>query len=149
MKKNAALVAAFLCVLAFIMPWSAVVSDPFYIHTWSIFASTVLVIACHILSRSLWSFCVQATEVACIVYQAQVIFVWNNTADPFYIYHNQFMISAFIFELICISTSINKFAAVLDGITYAFRRTFLSFVRLYPVERRHINLPYDKERRQC
>jgi hypothetical protein len=149
MKRNAALVVAFLCLLTFIMPWGAFVSDPFYIHTWAIFSSTLLVIACHLLSRSLWSFCVQTIEVACIVYQTQVIFGWDNQADPFYIYHDQFMLCALIFELLCISTSINKFAAVMDGITGYIGRTFLSFVRLYPAERRHINLPYDKERRQC
>jgi len=149
MKRNAALVVAFLCVVTFIMPWGEFVSDPSYIHTWAIFSSTMLVIACHLLSRSIWSFCVQTIEVACIVYQAQVIFGWDNQADPFHIYHDEFMLSAFIFELLCISTSINKIAAVMDGITSYIGRTFLSFVRLYPVERRHINLPYDKERRQC
>lgn len=149
MKKNAALVVAFLCSLAFFMPWGAFVSDPLYIHTYSILGSTLLVIACNRLSSANWSTLVQIAECVCIIYQAQVVMNWDNPADDFYRYHDEFMLSAFIFELICISTSIKKFAAVMDGITSYLGRTFLSVVRLYPVERRHLNLHYDKERRQC
>ena len=149
MKINAALVAAFLCVLAFIMPWSAVVSDPFYIHTYSILGSTLLVIACNRLSSATWSTLVQIAECVCIIYQAQVVMNWDNPTDGFYYYHDEFMLSAFIFELLCISTSINKIAAVMDGITSTIGRTFLSFMRLYPSERGGINLRNDKEHHQC
>jgi len=145
MKRNAALVVAFLCALTFVMPWAAFVSDPFYVHTWSIFASSLLVASCFILSRSLWSVGVQTVEVACIIYQAQIVFNWDNPSDLYYIYHDEFMLSAFILELLLISTSITKIAAVLDGITDAFRRIFIFTVRLYPSERRGFNLSDNKE----
>jgi len=149
MRRNAALIVAFLCALTFVMPWAEFVSDPFYVHTWSIFASSILVACCFILSRSLWSVGVQTVEVACIIYQAQIVFNWDNPADLYYIHHDQFMLAAFILELLLISTSIKKISAVLDGITSAFGRTFLSFVRLYPSERAGINLSNDKEHGQC
>lgn len=149
MKKNAALVVAFLCLLTFIMPWGAVVSDPFYIHTYSIFASTLLVMACNRLSRESWSTLVQISECTCIIYQAQVVMNWDSPTDGFYRYHDEFMMSVFIFELFCISTSIKKIAAVMDGITSTLGRTFLSVVRLYPSERGGINLRNDKEHHQC
>lgn len=132
MKRNAALVVAFLCSLSFVMPWGAFVSDPFYVHTWAILSSTLLVIACNRLSNAAWSTLVQITECVCIIYQSQVVMNWDNPADGFYYYHDQFMLFAFFFELLCISTSINKFAAVMDGIASTLRRTFLSFMRLYP-----------------
>jgi len=149
MKRNAALVVAFLCLLTFVMPWGAFVSDPFYIHTYSILGSTLLVIACNRLSSATWSTLVQIAECVCIIYQAQVVMNWDNPADDFYYFHDEFMLSAFIFELICLSTSINKMAAVMDGITSTIGRLLLSFVRLYPVERGGINLRNDKEHHQC
>ena len=149
MKRNAALVVAFLCLLAFIMPWGAFVSDPFYIHTYSIFASSLLVMACNRLSSASWSTLVQIAECTCIIYQAQVVMNWDSPIDGFYYYHDEFMMSVFIFELFCISTSIKKIAAVMDGITSTFGRTFLSFMRLYPSERSGINLRNDKEHHQC
>jgi len=145
MRRNAALVVAFLCALTFVMPWAEFVSDPFYVHTWSIFASSLLVACCFMLSRSLWSVGVQTVEVACIIYQAQIVFNWDNPADLYYIHHDQFMLCAFILELLLISTSLTKIAAVLDGISDALRRTFLFTVRLYPSERGGIHLPHDKE----
>ena len=69
--------------------------------------------------------------------------------DGFYCYHDEFMMSVFIFELFCISTSIKKIAAVMDGITSTLGRTFLSIVRLYPSERGGINVSNDKEHHQC
>ncbi len=125
MKRNAALVVAFLCAFAFVMPWGAVVSDPFYIHTYSILASSLLVIACYTVSRAGWAI------------------------DGYYHYHDEFMICAFILELLFISASIKKVAAVWDGITSFIRRSFISLVRLYPSERGGINLSNDKEHHQC
>lgn len=149
MKKNAALVVAFLCALTFVMPWGAFVSDPFYIHTYSILGSTILVISCNRLSSATWSTLVQIAECVCIIYQSQVVMNWDNPTDVFYRYHDEFMLSAFIFELLCISTSINKIAAVIDGISSTIGRTFLSFMRLYPSEHNGINMRNDKERHQC
>jgi len=149
MKRNAALVVAFLCLLAFIMPWGAVVSDPFYIHTYSILASTLLVIACNRLSSATWSTLVQISECVCIIYQSQVVMNWDSPTDGFYYYHDEFMLSVFIIELLFISTSLKKIAAVMDGITGTIGRILLSFVRLYPSERGGINLRNDKEHHQC
>jgi len=149
MKRNAALVVAFLCLLAFIMPWGAFISDPFYIHTWSILASTLLVIACNRLSSAAWSTLVQIAECVCIIYQAQVVMNWDSPTDGFYCYHDEFMLSVFIIELLFISTSLKKIAAVMDGITGTIGRILLSFVRLYPSERGGINLRNDKEHHQC
>jgi len=149
MKTNAALVVAFLCLLAFIMPWGAVVSDPFYIHTYSILSSSLLVIACYAVSRAGWAVAVQIIECLCIIYQSNVVMNWDNPVDGYYLYHDEFMMCAFILELLFISTSIKKIAAVMDGITHSIGRTFLSFVRLYPSERGGINLPNDKEHHQC
>lgn len=149
MKINAALVVAFLCLAAFIMPWGAFVSDPFYVHTYSILASSLLVIACYTVSRAGWAVAVQIIECLCIIYQSNVILNWDNPVDGYYHYHDEFMMCAFLLELLFISTSITKVAVVMDGITGIFRRSFLSFMRLYPSERSGINLSNDKEHRQC
>ena len=149
MKRNAALVVAFLCLLAFIMPWGAVVSDPFYVHTYSILASSLLVIACYSVSRAGWAVAVQIIECLCIIYQSNVILNWDNPVDGYYHYHDEFMMAAFIFELLFISTSIKKIAAVMDGISGTLGRTFLSIVRLYPSERSGVSLSNDKEHHQC
>jgi len=149
MKRNAALVVAFLCALTFVMPWGAVVSDPFYIHTYSILASSLLVIACYTVSRAGWAIAVQIIECLCIIYQSNVILNWDNPVDGYYHYHDEFMMCAFILELLFISTSIKKVAAVWDGITGFIRNSFLSLVRLYPSERGGINLSNDKEHHKC
>ena len=39
---------------------------------------------------------------------------WDSPTDGFYCYHDEFMMSVFIFELFCISTSIKKIAAVME-----------------------------------
>ena len=149
MKRNAALVVAFLCLVAFIMPWGWFVSDPFYVHTYSILASTMLVIACNRLSGATWSILVQVAECTCIIYQSQLVMNWDNPVDGFYYYHDEFMLSVFILELLFISSTINKIVSANGGIASYLRRAFLSFVYIYPGECSGIGLHYDSGRAQC
>jgi uncharacterized membrane protein YozB (DUF420 family) len=149
MKKNAALVVAFLCAFCFIMPWGAFVSDPFYIHVVSIFASFFIVSSCYFISRAWWAVAVQFVEIACVIYQAQVWINWDNPVDQYYIYHDQFMLCAFILELLFVFASTNKFMVAWDGITGIVRHLFFSIVRVYPLERRGFDIHHDTEHRQC
>jgi len=149
MKRNAALVVAFLCLLAFVMPWGAFVSDPFYIHTWSIFASTLIVITCNRLSAAVWSSLIQISECICIIYQANVIFNWDNQYDAYYIYHDAFMLGVLILELLFIAVSIRKISAAIDEVTGHIRRAFLSFVCIYPIEYCHFSIHDHSGCAQC
>jgi len=133
-QSKGALVALFLCAIFFVMPWATVVSDPFYVHVVSILASLSLVIACYFLSSKIWSVAIQVIECGCIIYQAEVISNWDNPADKYYINHDEFMLLAFILELIFILASFNKIKAGVHGIANTLRRAFLSLVYLYPSE---------------
>lgn len=135
MKKNAALVAAFLCVLFYAMPWHLLVSDPFYVHVASIAASTALVIVCALLSRAMWSTVIQCVESACVTWQATIVMNWNNPHDIFYILHDDFMLLAFGIELLFLSTQTPIYRTLSDGISNAVRRAFLALVRVYPAQR--------------
>lgn len=148
-QNKAALIAAFLCSLFFIMPWAAVVSDPFYVHTVSIGASLLLVIVCYFLSSRMWAMAVQVIECACIFYQAEVIKHWDNSVDVWYTNHDEFMLCAFILELIFIIGSLDKITVALHGITDTFRRAFLAIVSLYPVQHFGFDVLNDKENHWC
>lgn len=148
-QNKAALIAAFLCSLFFIMPWAAVVSDPFYVHTVSIGASLLLVIVCYFLSARMWSVAIQVIECLCIIYQAEVVTNWDNPVDKFYIFHDEFMLCAFILELIFIIGSLDKITAVIHGIADTFRRAFLAIVSLYPVQHFGLDVSDYKENHWC
>lgn len=144
MKKNAALVAAFLCVFFYVMPWHLLVPDPFYVHVASIAASTALVIVCAILSRAMWSTVIQCVESACVVWQANIVMNWNNQQDVFYILHDDFMLLAFGIELVFLATQTPIYRTLKDAISNTIRRSFLALVRVYPSERGLHNSPYAK-----
>jgi len=135
MKRNAALVAAFLCVLAFVMPWGYLVSDPFYVHVASIAASTFIVIACALLSRATWSVAIQIIESICVIWQSKIVLNWDNQQDFFYIVHDQFMLLAFGIELLFLATQTPIYRKTKDAVSNFFRCAFLALVRLYPIER--------------
>jgi hypothetical protein len=135
MKKNAALVAAFLCVLFYIMPWHLLAPDPFYVHVASIAASTALVIVCALLSRAMWSAVIQCVESACVIWQAQIIMNWDNQQDIFYLLHDDFMLLAFGIELFFLATQTPIYRTIRDALSNALRRTFLALVRVYPAQR--------------
>lgn len=135
MKKNAALVAAFLCVIFYFMPWHLIVSDPFYVHGISIAASTVIVIVCAFLSRAMWSTVIQCVESICVVWQAQIIVNWDNQQDIFYILHDDFMLLAFGIELLFLATQTPIYRTLRDALSNTLRRAFLAIVRVYPAQR--------------
>jgi len=135
MKKNAALVAAFLCVLFYAMPWHLLVPDPFYVHVASIAASTALVIVCALLSRAMWSAVIQCVESACVIWQAQIIVNWDNQQDIFYILHDDFMLLAFGIELLFLATQTPIYRTLRDAISNIVGRAFLALVRVYPAQR--------------
>lgn len=135
MKKNAALVVAFLCVFFYFMPWGVVVPDTFYVHVVSIAASTALVIVCALLSRAMWSTVIQCVESACVVWQAQIIMNWDNQQDIFYILHDDFMLLAFGIELLFLATQTPIYRTLRDAISNTLRRAFLALVRVYPAQR--------------
>jgi len=132
MKKNAALVAAFLCVFFFFMPWDSVVSDPFYIHAASISASTFIVIVCAFISRATWSLVIQIIESICVIWQSKIILNWDNKQDVFYIFHDDFMLLAFGIELLFLATQTPIYRTLKDAISNTIRRAFLALVRVYP-----------------
>ena len=148
-QNRSALLALFLCSLLFVMPWAAVVSDPFYVHTVSIGASLLLVIVCYFLSSRMWSTAVQVIECACIIYQAEVVTNWDNPVDIFYTYHDQFMLIAFILELAFILCSLDKIMAAIHGIRDTIRRSFLAIVSLYPIQHFGLDVLDDKENHWC
>lgn len=136
MKKNAALVTAFLCVLFYVMPWHWVASDPFYVHVLSLAASTVLVVACALLNRTAaWSIAIQIIESICVVWQAQIIVNWDNQQDIFYLLHDDFMLLAFGIELLFLATQTPIYRTLRDALSNTLRRAFLVVVRVYPAQR--------------
>lgn len=135
MKKNAAVIAAFLCFLFYAMPWHLLVPDPFYVHVASIAASTALVIVCSLLSRALWSTVIQCVESACVTWQATIVMNWNNQHDIFYLLHDDFMLLAFGIELLFLSTQTPIYRTLSDALSNTLRRAFLALVRVYPDQR--------------
>lgn len=135
MRKNAAVIAAFLCVLFYAMPWHLLVPDPFYVHVVSIAASTAIVIACALLSRAMWSTVIQCVESACVTWQATIVMNWNNPHDIFYILHDEFMLLAFGIELLFLATQTPIYRTLRDALSNTIRRAFLAIVRLYPDQR--------------
>jgi len=135
MKRNAALVVAFLCVFFYFMPWDLVVPDPFYVHVVSIAASTALVIVCALLSRAVWSTVIQCVESVCVMWQAQIIVNWDNQQDIFYILHDDFMLLAFGIELLFLATQTPIYRTLRDAVSNTIRRAFLALVRVYPAQR--------------
>jgi len=133
MKRNAALVVAFLCLAAFFMPWDMVVPDPFYIHVLSMTASSILVIVAARLNRTAtWSTVVQVVESACTAWQATIILNWDNPNDVFYLIHDEFMMCAFVIEMLFLIPQIPIIAGFKDALSNSFRRAFLFVVRAYP-----------------
>ena len=132
MKRNAALVVAFLCTGAFFMPWDMVVPDPFYVHVVSIVASTLIVIVAAILSRAQWSLVIQIVESVCVVWQSKVVLNWDNPNDIFYLVHDDFMLCAFVIEMLFLLPQIPILARFKDAISDSLRRAFLALVRVYP-----------------
>jgi hypothetical protein len=135
MKKNAAVIAAFLCVLFYAMPWHLLVPDPFYVHVASIAASTALVIVCALLSRAMWSTVIQCVESACVIWQAKIIMNWDNQQDIFYLLHDDFMLLAFGIELLFLANQTPIYRTLRDAISNTTRRAFLALVRVYPSQR--------------
>lgn len=144
MKRNAALVAAFLCVFFYFMPWGSVVSDPFYIHAASIAASTLIVIVCALISRATWSLVIQVVESICVIWQSKIILNWDNETDIFYLLHDDFMMLAFGIELLFLATQTPIYRTLKDAISNTLRRAFLAIVRVYPSERGLHNSYYAK-----
>lgn len=132
MKRNAALVVAFLCLVAFFMPWDMVVPDPFYVHVVSIAASTLIVIVAAILSRAQWSLVVQIVESVCVVWQSKVVLNWDNPNDIFYLVHDDFMLCAFVIEMLFLVPQTPIYARLKDAISNTLRRAFLALVLVYP-----------------
>jgi len=132
MKKE--YIAIWLCSLAYFFPWSIFHFDPFYIHPLSMLSSLFLVIACYLLSRARWSIAVQIIECLCIIYQSNVIVNWDDIGDTYYLYCNDFMLAAFLLELLFIVVSIDKVKVAAHGITNTLRRAFLALVSIYPCE---------------
>jgi hypothetical protein len=135
MKKNAALVAAFLCVFSYFMPWGSVVSDPFYIHVASIAASAVIVITCAVLSREMWSTIIQTVECVCVIWQSKIVLNWDNETDIFYLLHDDLMMLALGIELLFLATQTPIYRTTKDAVSNTIRRAFLALVRVYPSER--------------
>jgi len=135
MKKNAALVVAFLCAFFYFMPWGSVVSDPFYIHVVSVAASAFIVMVCAVLSRAMWSTVIQTVECVCVIWQSKIILNWDNETDIFYLLHDDFMILAFGIELLFLATQTPIYRTIKDAVSDTIRRAFLALVRVYPAQR--------------
>ena len=135
MKRNAALVAAFLCAFFYFMPWGSVVGYPFYIHVASIAASAFIVMVCAVLSRAMWSTIIQTVECVCVIWQSKIILNWDNETDIFYLLHDDFMMLAFGIELLFLATQTPIYRTIKDAVSDSLRRAFLAIVRVYPSER--------------